>query len=101
MGGQAQHSRHQSRGARSGSRLVVRLRLYCRRASARGWSRTLSDKFLCVAVPILQFNLVSKSLRTVKEACQWNDSERREPSGEFLPGRVRPQLELAESLVYY
>ena len=28
-----------------------------------------------------------------------NDSERREPSGEFLPGRVRPQL--AESLVYY
>ena len=30
-----------------------------------------------------------------------NDSERREPSGEFLPGRVRPQLELAESLVYY
>ena len=29
------------------------------------------DKFLCVAVPILQFNLVSKSLRIVKEACRW------------------------------
>ena len=37
------------------------------RAVGRG--RFLTN--FCVAVPILQFNLVSKSLRIVKEACRW------------------------------
>ena len=42
-----------------------------------------------------------KACALSKKPASGNDLERREPSGEFLPGRVRPQLELAESLVYY
>ena len=69
------------------------------RAGGRG--RFLTN-FLCVAVPILQFNLVSKSLRIGKEACQWETTRRGENQAvNSSRAESVPNLELAESLVYY
>ena len=92
-----------------GLRAVVEARLVVRVSGRVGEVRVAADEAGAVDLGGANSELLSglKKLAHCQRSlpASGNDSERREPSGEFLPGRVRPQLELAEStsesLVYY